>query len=125
MRCPRANVARMFTILGCLAILLATPTLRAAQKIGEHDGERPAAESTRRFGDRSLENTVRTDEHYGHDGLFQGPRGWCYWNGLERPRPIQNPNLWPDMRSTYFIGRFAMPAGSSLILRGRFPYARF
>jgi hypothetical protein len=39
--------------------------------------------------------------------------------------PIQNPNLWPDMRSTYFIGRLAMPAGSSLTLRGSFPYARF
>ena len=29
-----------------------------------------------RFGDRSLESTIRTDERYGHDGLFQGPRGW-------------------------------------------------
>ncbi len=78
-----------------------------------------------RFGDRSLEGTVRTDERYGHDGLFQGPRGWCYWNYLENPKPIQNPNLWPDMRSTYFIGRFALPAGSSMTLRGRFPYVRF
>ncbi|QDT45685.1 hypothetical protein Pan241w_58120 [Gimesia alba] len=78
-----------------------------------------------RFGDKSLESTVRTDERYGHDGLFQGPRGWCYWNYLENPRPIQNSNLWPDMRSTYFIGRFAMPAGSTMTLRGKFPYARF
>lgn len=78
-----------------------------------------------RFGDRSLESTIRTDERYGHDGLFQGPRGWVYWNYLQNPEPIQNPNLWPDMRSTYFIGRFALPAGSSLTLRGSFPYARF
>ena len=78
-----------------------------------------------RFGDRSLESTIRTDERYGHDGLFQGPRGWVYWNFLENPQPIQNPNLWPDMRSTYFLGRFAMPAGSSMTLRGTFPYARF
>lgn len=78
-----------------------------------------------RFGDRSLESTIRTDERYGHDGLFQGPRGWVYWNYLENPKPIQNPNLWPDMRSTYFIGRFAMPSGSSMTLRGTFPYARF
>jgi len=77
------------------------------------------------FGDRSLESTIRTDERYGHDRLFQGPRGWVYWNYLENPKPIQNPNLWPDMRSTYFIGRFAMPAGSSMTLRGTFPYARF
>ncbi|MEW4486512.1 hypothetical protein AB1L42_00440 [Thalassoglobus sp. JC818] len=78
-----------------------------------------------RFGDRSLESTIRTDERYGHDGLFQGPRGWVYWNYLENPKPIQNPNLWPDMRSTYFIGRFALPAGSSMNLQGSFPYARF
>jgi hypothetical protein len=73
----------------------------------------------------SLGNVIRTDDRYGHDGLFQGPRGWAYWNFLERPKPIQNPNLWPDTQSTYFIGRFAMPPGSSMTLRGRFPYARF
>jgi hypothetical protein len=33
-----------------------------------------------RFGDKSLENFIRTDQRYGHDGLFQGPRGWGYWN---------------------------------------------
>ncbi|MDF0673615.1 MAG: hypothetical protein P0120_04635 [Nitrospira sp.] len=78
-----------------------------------------------RPGTKSLENIIRTDERYGHDGLFQGPRGWVYWNYLENPKPIQNPNLWPDMHSTYFIGRFAMPAGSSMTLRGTFPHARF
>lgn len=29
------------------------------------------------------------------------------------------------MRSTYFIGRFAVPAGSSMTLRGKFPNSRF
>jgi len=79
----------------------------------------------KRFGDKSLENYIRTDTRYGHDGLFQGPRGWGYWNYLEYPRPIQNPNLWPDMQSTYFIGRLAMPAGSSLTLNYTFPQARY
>ncbi len=79
----------------------------------------------RRFGDKSLENVIRTDERYGHDGLFQGPRGWDYWNYLEYPRPIQNPNLWPDMQSTYFIGRLAMPGGSSLTLNYGYPHARY
>ena len=78
-----------------------------------------------RPGDKSLENVIRTDERYGDDGLFFGPRGWGYWNFLENPRPIQNPNLWPDMQSTYFIGQFSMPAGSSLTLRGEFPRARY
>ncbi len=79
----------------------------------------------KRFGDKSLENIIRTDTRYGHDGLFQGPRGWGYWNYLEYPRPIQNPNLWPDMQSTYFIGRLALPAGSELTLNYTFPHARY
>jgi hypothetical protein len=78
-----------------------------------------------RFGDKSLENYIRTDTRYGHDGLFQGPRGWGYWNYLEYPRPIQNPNLWPDMQSTYFIGRLSMPAGGSLTLNYAYPHARY
>lgn len=86
---------------------------------------RESARSVHLHAQKSLGNVIRTDDRYGHDGLFQGPRGWVYWNFLEHPKPIQNPNLWPDMQSTYFIGRFAMPAGSSLTLRGRFPAARF
>jgi hypothetical protein len=75
--------------------------------------------------DRSLEKIVRTDERYGHDGLFQGPRGWSYWNNLEHPRPIQNPNLWPDTQSTYFLARFAMPAGGGLTFHLKYPHARY
>jgi len=79
----------------------------------------------RHYGDKSVENFIRTDERYGHDGLFQGPRGWGYWNYLEYPKPIQNPNLWPDWQSTYFIGRMAMPAGSSLNLHFTYPHTRY
>ena len=86
---------------------------------------RESARSVSPHAGKSLGNVIRTDDRYGHDSLFQGPRGWVYWNFLERPKPIQNPNLWPDMQSTYFIGRFAMPPGSAMTLRGRFPYARF
>jgi hypothetical protein len=79
----------------------------------------------KRFGDRSLENTVRTDERYGHDSFFQGPRGWNCWKDLEHPKPIQNPNLWPDTKSIYFLSRFSMPARSVLTLHCRYPYARY
>jgi hypothetical protein len=34
--------------------------------------------------------------------LFNGPRGWDYWNRLEGPGAYQNLNLWPDKRPTYF-----------------------
>jgi hypothetical protein len=83
------------------------------------------AEDVTRFGDKSLETVIRTDERYGHDGLFQGPRGRGYWNYLEYPRPIQNPNLWPDSQSTYFIGRLALPAGASLTMHFTYAHARY
>lgn len=83
------------------------------------------ARDATRFGDKSLETVIRTDDRYGANPFFQGPRGWPYWNLLEYPKPIQNPNLWPDTQSTYFLSRFAMPAGSTLTLRGPFPRARY
>ncbi len=83
------------------------------------------AQGVTRYGDKSLETVVRTDDRYGHDSFFQGPRGWPYWKMLEYPKPIQNPNLWPDTQSTYFLSRFALPAGSTLTLRGAFPRARY
>lgn len=83
------------------------------------------AQDVRRFGNKSLENIVRTDERYGHDGVFQGPRGWDFWNHLEYPKPIQNPNLWPDTQSIYFLGRLEMPAGSILTMDFTYPQARY
>jgi len=82
-------------------------------------------QGVKRFGDKSIENVVRTDTRYGHDGLFQGPRGWAYWSHLESPRPVQNPNLWPDGNSTYFIGELTMPPGSGLDMHFTFPHARY
>ncbi|QDT50612.1 hypothetical protein Pan258_46910 [Symmachiella dynata] len=121
--CDRAGVAVIGLALAFAAF--AIPSSLCAQTVERQNHPLIVPSYPVRFGDRSLESTIRTDERYGHDGLFQGPRGWVYWNYLENPRPIQNSNLWPDMRSTYFIGRFAMPAGSSMTLRGTFPYARF
>lgn len=81
--------------------------------------------NVRRFGDKSLENIVRTDTRYGGDPMFHGPRGWGYWNYLEYPKPAQNPNLWPDMQSTYLIGTLALPAGASLQLNYTYPRTRY
>ena len=68
---------------------------------------------------------IRTDERYGRDGLFRGPRGWDYWNLLENPQDLQDPNLWPDKRPTYFMAQLKMPPATTLTLRGRFPHARY
>ena len=87
--------------------------------------KRAASQSVDRYGDVPLGAVIRTDDRYNTGGLIQGPHGWPYWNLLQNPLPFQNPNLWPDKRPTYFIGQMEMPAGSSLTLRGRFPYARY
>jgi hypothetical protein len=86
---------------------------------------RAMTQGTDRYGDVPLGAIIRTDERYNKGGLFQGPRGWSYWNLLEDPSPYQDPNLWPDKRPTYFFGQLVMPAGSSLTIHGRFPYARY
>ena len=80
---------------------------------------------TERLGDVPLGGVIRTDERYNKDSLFQGPRGWAYWNLLQNPKEYQNPNLWPDKRPTYFFGQLVMPAGSALTIHGRFPCARY
>ncbi len=124
---PDTRRPMCFAVLGAtlMVMLTSTTSVSSAQTLPRVTHPLMVPSHPVRFGDRTLESTIRTDERYGHDDLFQGPRGWVYWNYLDNPHPIQNPNLWPDMRSTYFMGRFAMPAGSSLTLRGTFPYARF
>jgi len=86
---------------------------------------RAPSKSTDRVGDLPLGAVIRTDERYGTDHLFQGPRGWDYWNRLANPSPAQDPNLWPDKRPTYLLGQMVMPAGSSITVRGKFPHARY
>lgn len=87
--------------------------------------KRAAGQAVWREGDVELGAVFRTDERYNGSSAFQGPRGWAYWNLLPAPGPFQNPNLWPDKRPTYFLGEMALPAGATLTLKGRFPYARF
>jgi hypothetical protein len=112
----RALILMVVAILGPMAPAVAQDSFTRAR--------RATAQHIDRYGDLSLGAVIRTDERYNH-GLFKGPRGWAYWNYLENPKPYQNPNLWPDKRPTYFFGNLAMPAGSSLTIRGRFPYARY
>jgi len=86
---------------------------------------RAPAKTVERYGDLPLGAVIRGDERYNRRGLFNGPRGWDYWNRLEDPDDHQNPNLWPDKRPTYLWAQLIVPAGSSMTLRGRFPHARY
>ena len=87
--------------------------------------KRGPAKSADRYGDLPLGAVIRGDERYNRPGLFNGPRGWDYWNRLEDPDAHQNPNLWPDKRPTYFWAQLVMPAGSAMTMRGQFPHARY
>jgi hypothetical protein len=67
---------------------------------------------------------VLTNERYGHDCFWAPPKGMDYAN-LPGALPIQKPNLYPDVGSTYFVAQYVLPAGASLTLRGRFPHERY
>ena len=87
------------------ALLMMTPAFAADQYVDPLTlAHRAAAKSFGRYGDVPLGAVIRADERYNVNGLFQGPRGWDYWNYLPDPQPYQDPNLWPDKRPNYFFG---------------------
>ena len=65
-----------------------------------------------------------TNAKYNHDCFWGGPKGMDYQN-LPGAQPIQKPNLYPDVGSTYFVGQYYLPAGASLTFRGNFPHERY
>jgi hypothetical protein len=67
---------------------------------------------------------VLTNKRYNHDCFWGGPKGMDYAN-LPGAQPIQKPNLYPDVGSTYFVAQFILPTGASLTFHGRFPYERY
>jgi hypothetical protein len=79
----------------------------------------------KRVGDKSFETVIRTDERYGHNGFWLGPRGRDYGSMLESPKPYQVANLYPDSNASYWIAQFELPPGARLTIRGRFPHCRY
>ncbi|HET9104288.1 MAG TPA: hypothetical protein VFN55_13120 [Solirubrobacteraceae bacterium] len=67
---------------------------------------------------------VLTNQRYGHDCFWAPPKGVDYGR-LPGALPIQTPNLYPDVGSTYFVGQYVLPPGASLTFRGRFPRERY
>jgi hypothetical protein len=78
-----------------------------------------------RPGNKTLETVLKTDELYGDDGLWLGPRGRDYGVMLPNPKPWQHANLYPDPNSSYWFAVMEMPAGSVLTLRGQFAHSRY
>lgn len=78
-----------------------------------------------RPGSKTLEVVLKTDELYGHDGLWLGPRGRDYGAMLPDPKPYQHANLYPDPNSSYWFAFLEMPEGSVLDIKGQFPHCRY
>ena len=103
------------------ALLLVLAVTMATDGFGGDEGKG----QKRRFGLKSYENIVRTNELYGNDGLWLGPRGRDYGDMLPNPKPYQIANLYPDPSASYWMAFLEMPKGSELVFKGRFPYARY
>ena len=67
---------------------------------------------------------IETNEKYGHDCFWAPPKGMDYGD-LPGALPIQKPNLYPDVGSTYFVAQYVLPEGASLTLKGEFPRERY
>ena len=78
-----------------------------------------------RLGDWSLKDIIRTNDLYGKDGFWLGPRGRDDGNRLPDPKPYQHANLYPDRNASYWFGLAKLPKGTELTLRGKYPYARY
>ena len=67
---------------------------------------------------------VKTNNKYGHDCFWAPPKGMDYAN-LPGAIPIQKPNLYPDVGSTYFVAQYKLPEGASLTFHGKFGHERY
>jgi hypothetical protein len=67
---------------------------------------------------------VETNQKYGHDCFWAPPKGMDYAN-LPGAIPIQKPNLYPDVGSTYFVAQYVLPEGASLTFHGKFGHQRY
>jgi len=65
-----------------------------------------------------------TNKKYDHDCFWGGPKGLEY-GLLPDAQPIQQPALYPDEGSTYFVGQPKLPPGASLTIRGDYPHERY
>lgn len=67
---------------------------------------------------------IRTNQKYNHDCFWGGPKGIDYGR-LPDAQPIQQPVLYPDQFSTYFVAQFVMPPDTHLELSGEYPHERY
>src|SRR4029079_19585138 len=67
---------------------------------------------------------VETNQKYGRDCFWAPPKGMDTAD-LPNAIPIQKPNLYPDVGSTYFVAQYKLPEGASLTFHGKFGDQRY
>ena len=65
-----------------------------------------------------------TNRRYQSDPFWGGPKGIEY-GLLVGALPIQQPPLYPDRGSSYFVGNFRLPKGSKLMIQGEYGHMRY
>lgn len=81
-----------------------------------------AAQSSTNYLPKKL--ALLTNSRYNHDCFWAPPKGMDY-AFLPGATEIQNPNLYPDVGSTYFVGQYLLPAGASLTFHGQYGHQRY
>jgi hypothetical protein len=70
---------RLIGALAAFSVTMAVPALAQNADVPRFTlDKRAVARSADRYGDLPLGAVIRTDERYGSDNVFQGPRGWDY-----------------------------------------------
>jgi hypothetical protein len=65
-----------------------------------------------------------TNRRYRNDPFWAPPKGVNY-GLLVGAMPIQQPGLYPDQGSTYFVAQFHLPEGAHLTLHGEYGHLRY
>ena len=71
-----------------------------------------------------LEANVTFYRYMDNDIIWSRPKGLLYGN-IPGAVKAQRANLYPDKSATYFVANIVLPRGSKLILKGKYPHARY
>lgn len=77
------------------------------------------------FNDALSQKVIEiTNTRYNDNCFWGGPKGLDY-GLLPGAQPIQQPVLYPDQGSTYFVGQFHLLPGQKLEITGQYPHERY
>ena len=80
---------------------------------------------TKKMTCMSKREAIITNHRYKNEHVIWGrPKGLLYGN-LPGAGDEQKANLYPDRSCTYYVANICLPPGTSLMLKGEYPHARY